>query len=213
MRGQWNHRARVYTRKEYTIQYCQCKNQTSKIIIPGSLRAMCPDARIRGTSLGWVNRNSFTIQKTRVKTTAVPVVGDHSILQNIKLFHYKSMETMSQRPRAVTSSQISPISVWRWWPAMSRQITPPLSEREIKVRRGTFNLRHTHRSSESQHSFQAMLIYHRLKQRMCFFSHQEIERTGDGLVQRESYSKGQDSTLATCAIRVLAWWNLLIKGE
>lgn len=39
------------------------------------------------------------------KTTSLPVVGDHSILQNIKLLHYKYMETMSQGPRAVTSSQ------------------------------------------------------------------------------------------------------------
>lgn len=102
-------------------------------------------------------------------TTSMPVIGDHSILQNIKLFHCKSMETMSQGPRAVTLSQRRPISVWRWWPAMSRQITPPLAEREIKVRREMFSWRHTHRSSESQHSFQAMLIYHRLKQRMCLF--------------------------------------------
>lgn len=97
------------------------------------------------------------------KTTSMPVIGDHSILQNIKLFHCKSMETMSQGPRAVTLSQRRPISVWRWWPAMSRRITPPLAEREM------FSWRHTHRSSESQHSFQAMLIYHRLKQRMRFF--------------------------------------------
>lgn len=103
------------------------------------------------------------------KTTSMPVIGDHSILQNIKLFHCKSMETMSQGPRAVTLSQRRPISVWCWWPAMSRRITPPLAEREIKVRRELFSWRHTHRSSESQHSFQAMLIYHRLKQRMCFF--------------------------------------------
>lgn len=91
-----------------------------------------------------------------------------TVLQNIKLFHCKSMETMSQGPKAVTSSQRRPISVWRCWPAMSRQITPPLAEREIKVRRGTSSWRHTHRSSESQLSFQTMLIYHRLKQRICF---------------------------------------------
>lgn len=29
------------------------------------------------------------------KTTSMPVIGDHSVLQNIKLFHCKSMETMS----------------------------------------------------------------------------------------------------------------------
>lgn len=106
-------------------------------------------------------------QKTMAKTPSMPVIGEHSILQNIKLFHCKSMETMSQGPRAVTSSQRRPTSVWRWWPAMSRRITPPLAEREIKVRRGTFSWRHTHRSWESQRSFQAGLIYGRLKQRAC----------------------------------------------
>lgn len=130
---------------------------------------MCPDAIIRGISLGWVNGNSFTLQKTMAKTTSMPVRGDHSILQNITLFHCKSMETMSQGPKAVSLSQRKPISVWRWWPVMSRRITPPLAEKEIKVRRGTFSWRHTHRSLESKHSFQAVLIYHRLKQRMRSF--------------------------------------------
>lgn len=162
--GKGPYRKRIY----YRVKYWCYKKQTNKIIIPGGLRAMCPVARIRGISLGWVNGNSFTFQKIMAKTTAMPVIGDHSILQNMKLFHCKSMETMSQGPRAVTSSQRRPISVWRWWPAMSRQITPPHTEREIKVRRGTFSWRHTHRSWESQHSFQAMLIYHRLKQWTCF---------------------------------------------
>lgn len=130
---------------------------------------MFPDSRIRGTSYGWVSGNSPILQKTMAKATSMRVVGDHSILQNIKLFHCKSMETMSKGPRAVTLSQRRPISVWRWWPAMSKRITPPVAEREIKVRREMFSWRHTHRSSESQHSFQAMLIYHRLKQRMCSF--------------------------------------------
>lgn len=161
---------------------------------------MCPDARIRGISLGWVDRNSFTLQKIMAKTTSMPVIGDHSVLQNIKLFHCRSMETMSQGPKAVTSSQRRPISVWRWWPAMSRRITPPLAEREIKVRRGTFSWRHTHRSPESQQPFQALLIYHRLKQRMCFFP----SRNGKDWWQDspkgdlEKCSKGQDSPLATC---------------
>lgn len=92
---------------------------------------MCPDTRIRGISLGWVDGNSFTLQKTTAKTTSMPVGGDHSVLQNIKLFPCKSMETMSQGPKAVTLSQRRPISVWRWWPAMSRRITPPLAEGEI----------------------------------------------------------------------------------
>ena len=160
----------VHTRTQHImVTNTDLKNQTNKIIIPGSLRAMRPDARIRGISWGWVNGNSFTLQNTMAKTTSMPVVGDHSILQNIKLFHWKSMETMSQGPRAVTSSQRRPISVRRWWPAMSRRIIPPLAEREIKVRRGTFSGRHTHRSWESQHSLQAVLIYHRLRQRMHFF--------------------------------------------
>lgn len=113
------------------------------------------------------------------------------------------METMSQGPRAVTSSQRSPISVHCWWPAMSRRITPPLTEKEIKVRRGTFSWRHTHRSWESQHSFQATLIYHRLRQRMwdCFFPPTEKWK---GLVMESlkedlrSHSQGQVSILATC---------------
>lgn len=122
-------------------------------------------------------------------------------LQNIKLFHCKSMETMSQGPRAVTSSQRRPISVWHWRPMMSRRITPPLPKREIKVRRGTFSWRHAHRSSESQHSFQAMLIYHRLKQRMHFFSPSRNEKHWGWDSPRGdlgNYSKGWDSTLATC---------------
>lgn len=51
-------------------------------------------------------------QRTMGETTSMPVTGDHSILQNIKLFHCKSMETMSQGPGAVTSSQRRPTSLW-----------------------------------------------------------------------------------------------------
>lgn len=96
------------------------------------------------------------------------------------------METMSPGPRAVTLSQRRPISAWCWWPATSKRITPPFAEREIKVRGGTLSWRHTHKSLESQHSFQAALIYRRLTQRMRF-SHGEMERTGDRAVQGETW--------------------------
>lgn len=154
------------------------------------------------------------------KTTSMPVVGDHSILQNIKLFHCKSMETMSKGPRAVTLSQRRPISVQRWWPAMSRRITPPVAEREIKVRREMFSWRHTHRSSESQLSFQAMLIYHRLKQRMCFFpSRNGKDWWWDSLKGvLVSSCEAKTPLRPPCggwegggATRLTAWWNLNIK--
>ena len=150
----------VQTRTEHIMVSNTNFKKTNEISIPGSPRGMCPDARIREIGWGWVNGNSFTLQNTMAKATSMPVVGDHSILQNIKLFHCKSMETMSQGPRAVTSSQRRPISAWRWWPAMSRRITPPLTEKEIKVRRQTFSWRHTHRSWESQCFLQAMPLSH-----------------------------------------------------
>lgn len=41
----------VHTRTQHImVTNTDLKNQTNKIIIPGSLRAMCPDARIRGIS-------------------------------------------------------------------------------------------------------------------------------------------------------------------
>lgn len=43
------------------------------------LKTKCPDARIRGISLGWVDGNTFTLQKTVAKTTSMPVGGDHCI--------------------------------------------------------------------------------------------------------------------------------------
>jgi hypothetical protein len=97
----------------------------NKVIIPGSLRAIWPDTRIRGINLGWVNRNSFSLPKTMAQTASIAVTGDHSILQNMKLFHCKSMETMSQGPRAVILSQRRPMSLWYWWPTMSKQIISP----------------------------------------------------------------------------------------
>lgn len=85
IRDQWNHRERVHTRKEYIIEsnIDAIKKQTNKIITPGGLRAMCPDAKIRGISLGWVNGNSFTFQKIMAKTTAMPVIGDHTLFCKI----------------------------------------------------------------------------------------------------------------------------------
>lgn len=72
-------------------------------------------------------------QRSRGKPASMPVTGDHSILQNIELFHGKSMETRSQRPGTVTFSQRRPTSLWHWWPVMSRQIIFPAPREKSKT--------------------------------------------------------------------------------
>lgn len=189
---QQNNRGKRYTRTEHVVastfdvsynkqghhaRELKCVQMPKREIRVGQWKQLYPPEDHGKNHITASCRRSFYFAK--YKTPSLQIYGNN--VTGAKGCHFKS--TKAHFTVVLMASHVK------------ANYTPTCWEREIKVGRGMF-----HRSWERQHSFQAMLINHRLKQSIGFLPLRKGKHWWQGSPKGDlgSSSKGQDSTLATC---------------